>query len=302
MEAVLAGAFGGIVECAAVQPFDLLKTRFQQNSAGPNASVLQALRDIYHEGGVSRFYRGILPELTSMVPKSSVMFATYEATRCTLENQAFFGRGGMDVEFLCGIAAGGPEALAVTPFQVVKVRLQTKEHIGRYTNTAQCLSSVIREEGVSALTTGLRVTVCRNCAWNGVYFPTMYAFKQVFKKWDMTSDEHRSSGSRWQQMKQAALPTAITLVSGFAGGTLATCFNCPFDVVKSRIQAQVTDPTLGKQSLKYVHVWESLSTIAKEEGIQALYKGFAPKVIRMGIGGGVAMASFEFALRMLATL
>jgi solute carrier family 25 2-oxodicarboxylate transporter 21 len=37
-----------------------------------------------------------------------------------------------------------------------------------------------------------------------------------------------------------------------------------------------------------------LSTIVREEGIAALYKGFAPKVLRLGPGGGILLVVFDF--------
>jgi len=66
-------------------------------------------------------------------------------------------------------------------------------------------------------------------------------------------------------------------------------------VAKSRIQSQVKG-----QPAKYTSIVSSLLLIAREEGPQALYKGFAPKVLRMGIGGGVAMSTFELSLGLLS--
>ena len=39
-----------------------------------------------------------------------------------------------------------------------------------------------------------------------------------------------------------------------------------------------------------------LVTIAREEGLAALYKGFAPKVLRLAPGGGVLLLVVEFTL------
>jgi solute carrier family 25 2-oxodicarboxylate transporter 21 len=38
---------------------------------------------------------------------------------------------------------------------------------------------------------------------------------------------------------------------------------------------------------------QSLALIWRTEGATALYKGFVPKLIRMGLGGGVSVATFE---------
>merc|ERR1711924_282316 len=88
-----------------------------------------------------------------------------------------------------------------------------------------------------------------------------------------------------ETQKGSVLGSISTLVSGFCGGCFATCFNNPFDVVKSRIQTQVTKGS--SQPLKYVHTIPSLAMIVREEGPLAVYKGFAPKCLRMGIAGGV---------------
>merc|ERR1719499_2015051 len=74
--------------------------------------------------------------------------------------------------------------------------------------------------------------------------------------------------------------TLYSLITGFAGGITATACNAPFDVCKSRIQAQ---PARGHR--KYTSTLQALSHIAREEGSAALYKGFFPKALRMGIGG-----------------
>lgn len=81
-----------------------------------------------------------------------------------------------------------------------------------------------------------------------------------------------------------------TFVSGFIGAVFATCFNAPFDVVKSRYQSQMYQPGIPP---KYRGVWQSLGIIYREEGINSCYKGFRPKALRMGLGGAVAMVTFE---------
>lgn len=76
--------------------------------------------------------------------------------------------------------------------------------------------------------------------------------------------------------------------AGAIGGTAGTILNTPFDVVKSRVQIQpVTVP------LKYGWAIPALRTIVKEEGLRAMYKGFVPKVLRLGPGGGILLVVFE---------
>jgi len=66
--------------------------------------------------------------------------------------------------------------------------------------------------------------------------------------------------------------------------------NTPFDVVKSRIQ---NSPRIAGQIPKYNWTYPALGVVAREEGLRALYKGFTPKVLRLGPGGGVLLVVFD---------
>ena len=70
---------------------------------------------------------------------------------------------------------------------------------------------------------------------------------------------------------------------------MGTILNTPMDVVKSRIQ---NSPRVPGGVLKYNWAWPALGTVMREEGFGALYKGFAPKVLRLGPGGGILLVVF----------
>jgi solute carrier family 25 (mitochondrial 2-oxodicarboxylate transporter), member 21 len=61
------------------------------------------------------------------------------------------------------------------------------------------------------------------------------------------------------------------------------------DVVKSRIQNTVRVPGVIP---KYNWTLPSIALVAKEEGFAALYKGFLPKVLRLGPGGGILLVVY----------
>lgn len=56
---------------------------------------------------------------------------------------------------LSGAGGGIAEAFTVTPFQVIKVRLQSREHLQHYKNSLNCLRLILKEEGPRALMNGL---------------------------------------------------------------------------------------------------------------------------------------------------
>ena len=89
--------------------------------------------------------------------------------------------------------------------------------------------------------------------------------------------------------KHSAYALSQTLVSGFIAGSIATLFNAPFDVVKSRMQMQSL-----QDSKRYSYTMPALCDIYKSGGgIRGCYKGIQPKILRMGIGGAVSMTTFE---------
>ena len=60
--------------------------------------------------------------------------------------------------------------------------------------------------------------------------------------------------------------------------------------MKSRIQNTTRQAGVVP---KYNWTYPALAIVYKEEGFGALYKGFTPKVLRLGPGGGVLLVVFD---------
>ena len=172
----------------------------------------------------------------------------------------------------------------MTPAQIVKVRLQAREHAGKYNGPIDCAKKLLRQEGIMAFTIGLGPTIIRNSVWNSVYFGVMHKIQQ-----------HLPVSAAGVEGHSDFRKSAQTFLSGFFGAVFATCFNAPFDVVKTRFQCQVRDPAAG--TLKYRNTLQSLALIYKEEGFLSCYKGFRPKAIRMGLGGAVAITVYDLFIK-----
>lgn len=173
---------------------------------------------------------------------------------------------------LTGASAGATEAFVVVPFELVKIRLQDRASAGRYKGMVDCFVKTVRAEGLLALYNGLESTLWRHVLWNAGYFGCIFQVRQIIPA---ATDKRQQMGN--------------DLVAGAIGGAFGTVLNTPMDVVKSRIQ---NSPKVAGVIPKYNWAWPAVGTVMKEEGFGALYKGFLPKVLRLGPGGGILLVVF----------
>lgn len=176
------------------------------------------------------------------------------------------------LSILTGASAGATEAFVVVPFELVKIRMQDRASAGIYSGIIDCVTKTVKAEGPLALYNGLESTLWRHILWNAGYFGCIREVKTLLPTADGKSQQIRND-----------------LISGSIGGTVGTVLNTPMDVVKSRIQ---NSPKIAGSVPKYNWAWPALATVFREEGPRALYKGFLPKVLRLGPGGGILLVVF----------
>ena len=195
-----------------------------------------------------------------------------------------FGAAKMDqkLSILTGATAGATEAFVVVPFELVKIRLQDRASAGKYTGMIDCVAKVVKAEGPLALYNGLESTLWRHILWNAGYFGCIFQVRELIPK----------ASGKAQQVRN-------DLISGAIGGTVGTILNTPLDVVKSRIQ---NSPKIAGSIPKYNWAWPAVGTVLREEGFSALYKGFLPKVLRLGPGGGILLVVFTGVMDFFKTL
>ncbi|OLL25302.1 putative mitochondrial 2-oxodicarboxylate carrier [Neolecta irregularis DAH-3] len=264
-----AGAIAGVSEILTMYPLDVVKTRFQLQvgKATPGQEQYTGMTDcvkkIIKNEGFSRLYRGILPPILMEAPKRATKFAANdEWTKVYLKT---FGvqKVTSPISILTGATAGATESFVVVPFELVKIRLQDRASAGKYTGTMDCVRKIVKNEGPLAL----------HIVWNAGYFGVIHQVRA------MLPAVKSKNGELFNNM-----------IAGTIGGTFGTILNTPFDVVKSRIQ---NSPRVARSVPKYNWSIPALFTVAREEGFSALYKGFAPKVLRLGPGGGILLMVYS---------
>ncbi|ABN64449.1 mitochondrial 2-oxodicarboxylate carrier 1 [Scheffersomyces stipitis CBS 6054] len=264
----LSGAIAGVSEILVMYPLDVVKTRQQLDSTNAYNGTINCLKKIVREEGFSRLYKGITAPILMEAPKRATKFAANDEWGKFYKKQFGVTQMTQSLAVLTGATAGATESFVVVPFELVKIKLQDKT--SKFNGMGEVVKDIIKTNGVLGLYKGLESTLWRHIMWNAGYFGLIHQVKSVMPK-----------------PKNSTEKTLIDLTCGTIGGTFGTIMNTPMDVVKSRIQAGST---------KYKWTWPSLVIVAKEEGFGALYKGFIPKVLRLGPGGGILLVVFTTAM------
>ncbi|KAI8388847.1 mitochondrial carrier domain-containing protein [Radiomyces spectabilis] len=266
----LCGAVAGVSEILAMYPLDVVKTR-SQLSTGAKVGVVETFKNIIKTEGVGALYRGIAAPILVEAPKRATKFAANEQYTALYKNLLGLDKVTQSLAICTGISAGITEAFLIVPFELVKIRMQDKANKLKYSSANDALVKIMKQEGPLALYTGLEATVWRHATWNGGYFGVIFTVKGLLPK---------------AQTKNEQL--GLNFVAGTVGGIAGTAINTPYDVVKTRIQGY-----MGVGPKKYNWTIPAIVTIAKEEGVASLYRGFLPKVLRLGPGGGILLVVFE---------
>lgn len=258
------GAIAGVSEILVMYPLDVVKTRQQLATTSDYNGTIRCLKKIVAEEGVSRLYKGIGAPILMEAPKRAIKFAANDEWGRFYKKTFDMPEMNQPLAILTGATAGATETLVVVPFELVKIRLQDKT--SKFNRMDEIVKHIIKTDGVLGLYKGLESTMWRHVSWNAGYFGLIHQLRSLLPR-----------------PKNSTEKTLIDLSCGTIGGTFGTMLNTPFDVVKSRIQAGST---------KYKWTLPSIATVAREEGVGALYKGFIPKVLRLGPGGGILLVVF----------
>ncbi|KAK3212338.1 hypothetical protein Dsin_017044 [Dipteronia sinensis] len=275
MKAV-SGSLGGIVEACCLQPIDVIKTRLQLDRTGTYRGIVHCGTTVSSTEGVRALWKGLTPFATHLTLKYTLRMGSNAVFQLAFKDSQT-GKISNHGRLLSGFGAGVLEALTiVTPFEVVKIRLQQQKGLStellKYKGPVHCARTIIREEGLCGLWAGAAPTVMRNGTNQAAMFTAKNSF-DVFL-WKKQEGDGKTL-QPWQSM-----------ISGFFAGTVGPFCTGPFDVVKTRLMAQ------NRQGgeLKYKGMIHAIRTIYAEEGLLALWKGLLPRLMRIPPGQAIMWA------------
>jgi len=175
--------------------------------------------------------------------------------------------GGKEVSFwtnlaqnaIAGGGAGVTEIIVMYPTDVLKTRAQlSKDGAGMIQNAR----SVFSEQGLRGFYRGIISPITAEAPKRAWKFAANDFFKNQFMA--------RNDGK---------LTTQAAIISGALAGISEALVNCPFEVVKVRMQA--------KENLaRFKNTRECMAALLREEGPLALYAGLEPQMLRNGLWNG----------------
>ncbi|PNW81786.1 hypothetical protein CHLRE_06g260200v5 [Chlamydomonas reinhardtii] len=270
-----AGSIGGVAEACALQPMDVIKTRLQLDKAGKYKGIWGCGKTIIQEEGVAALWKGLTPFAMHLTLKYALRMGSNSVYQSMLRDDN--GKLTDGRRMLAGFLAGITEAVViVTPFEVVKIRLQQQKGMAKeqlkYKGPINCALTVLREEGIRGMWSGCTPTVLRN----GTNQMCLFWAKNNVDKF--LWDKHEGDGKM--------LTPTQSMTSGFLAALLGPIATGPFDVAKTRLMAQ----TKTSGGTRYSGFFDALMRIPREEGIMAMWKGLLPRLLRIPPGQAIVWA------------
>lgn len=295
------------------------------------------LKEISSTEGPRALFRGLGPTLVGVIPARSINFYTYGNGKVLLAERFNDGKETSIVHLSAAAIAGIVTASATNPIWVVKTRLQldsnrtaaainrssriptasaskprttssaahfsstaasskslgtfgepaffhgSKASAGASMNSMQMALHIVRKEGIKGLYKGM------SASYLGVAEGTIqWVLYEKLKQYGASAP---TSGDKPQSKLSSMIGAA-----GLAKFT-ASLITYPHEVLRTRLRQQAQPGQISK----YTGLWQTITLVAREEGVSALYGGLSAHLLRVVPNAVVMFSIYELTLRLATT-
>ncbi|KAK9449005.1 mitochondrial carrier domain-containing protein [Limtongia smithiae] len=251
--------------------------------------TFDGLGKIVQNEGITALWRGLSPTLAMSIPNNVIYFVGYDYLRYKLP-ASFDTLAPM-------IAGGGARILStsvISPIELFRTRLQSlsapltsssassigaiapKSSREAFIMTWEGIRSLVRAEGFPSLWRGLTLSLWRDVPFSAVYWTSYERWQRFFAAYN----KNKPPPGATETFLQA-------FASGAAAGSFAAFVTTPFDVGKTRRQV------LRNKDPKLSSMLSLLNHIAKEEGVQGLFRGIVPRMMKVAVSCAVMISFYE---------
>lgn len=284
-------------------PLEVVKTRLQsssitlyvsevQLSTVNGASVarmsppgpLHCLKLILEKEGPRSLFRGLGPNLVGVAPSRAIYFAAYSTAKEKLNG--VLAPDSTQVHMVSAGLAGFTAITATNPIWLIKTRLQldSRNRGERRMNALECVRRVYRADGLRGFYRGMSASYA-GISETVIHFVIYESIKRRLLEAkappNMEDDEDTSrDASDFIGMMLAAATSK----------TCATTIAYPHEVIRTRLR---------EEGSKYRSFFQTLTTVPREEGYRALYRGLFTHLVRQIPNTAIMMCTYELVVYLL---
>lgn len=286
-QSVIAGTISGLAGVIAGHPFDTIKVRLQsQQHSSPlkYRNTLHCMLSILREERFRGFFKGLSSPLVGFTAVNTLLFGVYGFFESQLGQHDT--KPTITQIFVAGCLSGFFNSFISSPIELAKIQLQNQIDSKRnFKNPSSYLWQTYQKNGIAGCYRGLLLTIMRETPSYGVYFATF-------------------EGIRLFWAKEGMLNGYQLLMAGGFSGIAAWMSTYPFDVVKTRIQAQPLLAPRLSQSLtgrrfSQQGILSHFKSIFKEEGLPGFFRGITATIIRAFPTNAVILSVYSLTMRSL---
>ncbi|CAL8160678.1 unnamed protein product [Prunus armeniaca] len=228
LQTFLCSAFAACFAEFCTIPLDTAKVRLQlqKKAVVGDATGSQNYRGLFgtmatiaREEGLAALWNGIIPGLQRQCIYGGLRIGLYDPVKIFLVGSAFVGDIPLFHKILAALLTGALAIIVANPTDLVKVRLQAEGKLPagvprRYSGAVDAYFTIVRQEGVGALWTGLGPNVARNAIINAAELASYDQVKETLLNIPGFMDN-----------------IFTHLLAGLGAGFFAVCIGSPVDVV-----------------------------------------------------------------------
>lgn len=216
---VVAGGGAGLIETIITYPLDLAKT---QQQIGGESGLIATWNFLRTTGAkkVRSLYSGLSAPLLSEVPRRALKFGSNSVYKEHLEHVTGIPNESLWTGLIAGALAGSTETLIHTPFERIKILIQS----GKYTSPLEALRAIRTQVNaqerrwkklnfIRHLYRGWCMYVVRQGVWNGSFFGSIHFLNKLLKD-ACVSSSFRKVPTKAMRPDSPVINFSIGLISG----------------------------------------------------------------------------------------
>lgn len=255
-----------------------------------------AFRKIAQNEGITTLWRGISLTLFMSVPANIVYFTGYEYIR---DISPLRHQWSTINPLFCGGLARIIAATTVAPIELIKTKFQSIPRSTRTIGSTKMFQELLldtkmeiaRNGVMKTLFKGLTITLWRDVPFSAIYWGSYEYCKR--KLWVQSRNQ-----------SNYLVDFLNSFLSGSISGMVAAFVTHPFDVGKTRLQISMfKDDEMIKEnrgrlvqsrdSIHHLNMFKYLNMIRRNEGVQALYAGLGPRIVKIAPSCAIMISTYE---------